>query len=288
VAKVVSIDGVLSPPEEAKVSVYDRGFLYGDSVFETIRTYSGKPFALEEHLARLETSARKVFIDLPVSLDTFAAEVNTALRAANNLESYVRIMLTRGQAALGLNPALATTPLRVILVGPLEAPNPQLLEQGIHVVTFKTLRPADATIAEGAKIGNYLVAVLAMREAQLHDAQEALIMDAHGRVVEGASSNLFFVRGNVLFTPPLSTGILAGITRERVLKAAASLGIRAEFETPTLEELCSADEAFISSSIRELLPITRLNSASFSTGTPGPIFRRLLEEFRRGIASENA
>lgn len=284
----VFIDGKSCAGSEAHVSVFDRGFLYGDSVFETIRTYGGRPFALDEHLTRLRRSAELVFIPLPCTPQQLREEILAAVSAAGNAESYVRVMITRGQGELGLDPNLAQLPLRVIIVGPLHPPKPEVYELGAGAVTFRTLRPSDATIAEGAKIGNYLVAVLAMREAKAAHANEALIVDRNGRVVEGASSNVFLVRSGVLVTPPLEAGILAGVTRGRALQAAEQIGLPVHFAVPTVDEVLSASEVFISSSIRELLPIVSVDGAPIAGGAVGDVTRRLRAAFRQVIAAEMA
>lgn len=283
---VVFIDGKPCVGNEARVSVFDRGFLYGDSVFETIRTYGGVPFALREHLDRLVRSADLVFIPLPCSREQLESEIATAVASARNPESYIRVMLTRGQGELGLDPALAQVPLRVIIVGPLHPPSATLYESGAAAVTFRTLRPSDATVAEGAKIGNYLVAVLAMREAKKVNAHEALIVDREGRVVEGASSNVFVVKDGALVTPPLEAGILAGVTRGRALQAADRLGLTVKYELPSVEEVRSASELMVSSSIRELLPIVTLDGLAIGDGKVGPVTRALREEFRLLVQSE--
>lgn len=280
---LVMIDGRVVPAETASVSVFDRGFLYGDSVFETIRTYGGKPFALEEHLTRLSNSAERVYIELPISLDRIAAEVRDAVRQAGNAESYIRLMVTRGTGPIGLDSDQAHDPLRVVIVGPLVPPPPEAYEQGIAVVSYRTRRAAEDTEAVGAKVGNYLVAVLAMREARRLGAAEALIVDAGGNVVEGASSNVFGLFGNRLVTPPEDAGILVGITRGHLLEVASELGFELSLETLPLERLHAADEAFISSSIRELLPVIRIDDRAVGGGRPGPATRRLHAAFREKI-----
>jgi branched-chain amino acid aminotransferase len=285
VSIVVMIDGELRPPGAQLVSVFDRGFLYGDSVFETIRTYGGAPFELKEHLGRLARSARLVFIDLPVPLETLEAEVLAAIAAANNPECYVRLMVTRGQGTLGLDPSLAERPLRVLIVQPLNLPARHHYEAGIAAISYRTQRQVDATSAVGAKVGNYLVSVLAMREAGRAGALEALIVDGHGCVLEGGSSNVFLVQGGVLVTPDVSAGILAGITRAHVLAVASELGIPVELRTPSLDEAHAADELFISSSIRELMPVVRLDDRPIGAGRPGPVFARVLAAFRRRVGS---
>jgi branched-chain amino acid aminotransferase len=286
VSIVVMIDGVLCPPGAQHISVFDRGFLYGDSVFETLRTYAGVPYSLNEHLARLERSARLVFIDLPVPLEQIGAEVLAAVAHGANTESYVRLMVTRGQGALGLDPGLAERPTRVVIVQALHRPPAHLYDDGIAVISYRTQRQADATSAMGAKVGNYLVSVLAMREAGRVGALEALIVDAKSSVLEGGSSNVFLVVGGTLVTPDVSAGVLPGITRARLLELAAALDIDVELRTPSLSEAYAADEVFISSSIRELMPVVRLDDRPIGNGKPGPVFRRLLDEFRWRVRAE--
>lgn len=276
----VVINGRLVAPEGAVVSIFDRGFLYGDSVFETIRTYGGRPFALGAHLSRLERSAALVFIELPVSITELGEETERAIAAAANPESYVRLIVTRGQGELGLDPSLAGIASRFIIVAPLVPPPAELYERGAGVVTVRTQRVTDATSAEGAKVGNYLVSVLATRQAKKAGAAEALIVDGSGRVIEGASSNVFFVKAGQLYTPPVEAGILPGITRAYVLEAARALAVPVTLESPTVDELCAADEVFVSSSIRELLPVVSVDGRPIGDGHPGHLTRRLHAEFQ--------
>ncbi len=276
----VWIDGLSMAPEDARVSVFDRGFLYGDSIFETLRTYGGAPFAAREHLVRLERSAQRVALELPKTAAELEAELRAAAKSSPYPESYLRLTITRGVGPLGLDPALATSPTRVLLVGPLEPPPPETYERGISVSVYRTQRVTDATAAEGAKIGNYLTAVLALREAKAKGAREALIARADGGIVEGASSNLFFVEGKRLVTPGEADGVLAGITRQHLLTLARELGLGVEFAVPDVERLGAADEVFVSSSIRELLPVVEVEGRKVGAGTPGPTTALLLERFR--------
>ncbi|HEU4579080.1 MAG TPA: aminotransferase class IV [Polyangiaceae bacterium] len=277
---LVVVDGRHCLPGEATVSVFDRGFLYGDSVFETLRTYGGVAFELDEHLRRLESSAARVYIPMPIARDQLRAEVLEAISAAGNAESHVRLMITRGEGQLGLDPALADRPRRVLIVQALHPPPAEQYETGIAAITYRTERVVDATSARGAKIGNYLISVLAMRQARLSGAHEALIQDGQGRILEGASSNVFVVQRGTLITPPEEAGILAGITRAHLLALATELALPSELDALELPAVLAAEEVFISSSIRELLAVVRLDGQTIGTGKPGPVYRRLLAAFR--------
>jgi branched-chain amino acid aminotransferase len=290
VTSLVLIDGRPHAPDAATVSVFDRGFLYGDSVFETLRTYGGRVFALDRHLERLARSAARVFIDLPVSLEQLGREVKSAVVGAGNAESYVRLMLTRGTGeALGLDPGLSRHALRVVIVTPLQAPPAEQYQRGIAAISYRMERVVDGTAAAGAKLGNYLTAVLASRAMREAGAGEALILDAQGRVIEGATSNVFGVLGEkTLVTPPESAGILLGITRQVVLEVAAELGFEIELRGLPLEQLKAATEVFISSSIREIMPVVSIDGAPVGAGAPGPATLRLLERLREVCRNPHA
>jgi len=279
---LVSIDGRIVPAAEATVSVLDRGFLYGDSVFEVFRTYGGVPFAMDPHLERLARSAARTLIELPVPLDVFRSETLALLAAAAQRESLVRIMVSRGSAqTLGLDPSLARGPVRVTLAVELSELPDELYERGATVITYPTQRIADATSAAGAKLANYLVAVLAMRDAKARGAEEALVLNGSGEVAEGCTSNVFLVQAGVLVTPPGSMGILLGITREHVLDLAGQAGIAVEERPFSVADLVRAEEAFITSSIREIVPIVGVDGTVIGSGKPGPITRRLIALFRQ-------
>ncbi|HEX3855407.1 MAG TPA: aminotransferase class IV [Polyangiaceae bacterium] len=284
-ATTVMIDGMFVAEERALVSVFDRGFLYGDSVFESLRTYGGVPFALDEHLARLERSAARVLIALPVGSASLREEILSAVARHGSAESYVRLTLTRGTGrALGLDPELASEPLRVLLVTTLSPPPAELYERGIAAITFRAERPSDAPAVADAKIGNYLLAVLAMQAARAQGAGEALLEDGSGHILEGSTSNVFAVFAGRLVTAPETAAILPGITRAHALSIAAELGIPIELRSLPKSELVRADEVFISSSIRELVPVVSIDGQRVGPGLPGPITRQLLRRFREAVA----
>ncbi|HWZ93541.1 MAG TPA: aminotransferase class IV, partial [Polyangiaceae bacterium] len=270
---------------QAVISVFDRGFLYGDSVFEALRTHHGRLALLDAHLERLARGAHSVLISLPVPLSTLREEVLAAVRAHAAPECYVRLMLTRGTArALGLDPELAETPRRVVLVTELKLPPPEVYERGIAAITFRVERPSDAPSVASAKIGNYLVSVLAMRKARELGAGEALLEDARGDILEGSTSNVFAVFAGTLVTPPESAAILPGITRARVLEAAREAGIPVELRAVARAELAHADEVFVTSSIREIVPVVKLDAEPVGSGTPGPVARELLRRYRAALS----
>jgi len=284
-SSTVMIDGELVPPERAYVSVFDRGFLYGDSVFESLRSYQGTLFALDEHLGRLQRSAERVAIRLPVSLQTLRNEVLRALDAHGSPNSYVRLTLTRGIGrSLGLDPELADEPMRVLLVTALTLPAPEIYEHGISAITYRAERPSDAAGVADAKIANYLLAVLAMRAARAVGAREALIENSHGQILEGAASNVFAVIAGKLLTAPETAAILPGITRGHVLELARSAGLKVELRAFSKAELGHAQEVFVCSSIRELVPVVSIDGNPVGTGRPGPTTRELLHSYRAKAA----
>jgi branched-chain amino acid aminotransferase len=277
---LVSVDGRIVPPEEASVSVFDRGFLYGDSVFEVLRSYGGVLFGFEEHLARLARSAELALIPFS-DVALLRREILAVVAATGNPDTYIRVVVTRGSGeALGLDPALARAPLRMVLATDVPPMPAAMYERGIAVITYRTQRVSEGTAAVGAKLGNYLLSILATEAAKRVGADEALILDARGQVVEGTTSNVFLVQAGALITPPDEAGLLAGITRAKVLELARGLGIPVTFRTFAPAELVSADEVFITSSIRELVPVVAADGAPAGQGRPGPLTAKLLAAYR--------
>ena len=276
---LVHIDGRVYPPDQARVSVFDRGFLYGDSVYEVLRTSGGHPVDLERHLDRLALSARRIYMEIPPA-DELEAVVRATLHQASNDDSYVRVMVTRGEGPLGLDPALADRPRVIVLVKPLALPPPELYAHGAHlaVVDCKSfVRVADPLV----KSGNYLKNVLALADGRRSvDAYEVLLRSEAGRIVEGATSNVFLVGDNVVTTPPVADGLLDGITRRRVLELASAEGIEVREHTILEADLPGADEAFITSSIRGVLPVATIDGRVLGPGTaPGPVTKRLMDAY---------
>ena len=289
----VSIDGVLVPAGEARISVFDRGFLYGDSVYEVVRTYDLEPFEVRAHLARLAASAERIFLPLPWSGDRVEREIRRVVEASrgggdddptappwNQGERSVRVVVTRGSGEMGLDPALATEPVVVVLAIPLRGPPLAAYRQGVSAWPFGGPGAPPRGGDPGAKTGEHLFHVLAMREARAHEGHEALLVDRAGCVTEGASSNVFAVRGDVLETPPLQAGLLAGVTRACVIELALELGIQVREQALPLASLADADEAFLTSTVREILPLVRVGSLPVGSGAPGLVTNRLHAAFR--------
>jgi branched-chain amino acid aminotransferase len=293
VPTVVNLDGVLVPPGEARVSVFDRGFLYGDSVYEVIRTYGGRPFEEEAHLARLRHSADRIGLTPKWDAARTAREIARTLEAArggdvpdpeaapwNEGERYVRVVMTRGAGEIGLDPALAVDPVALVVVKPVGGPPLAAYREGVAAAIVGVRRAAPEAIDPSAKTGAHLPNVLAVREARAAGAHEALLLDGAGFVTEGSSSNVFAISGGALVTPPLAAGILEGVTRGVVLRLARGLGVPAEERPLRPEALEGADEVFITSTVREIVPVTRLGAHPVGSGRPGPVTRRLHAAFR--------
>lgn len=273
----ISIDGVILNPEEAKVPVLDRGFLYGDSVYEVLRTCGGRPFALTEHLNRLRKSAQGIFLQIPWSDELLAQELDALLAAAGNEESYIRLIVTRGEGAeIGLDPSLASTPRRIWIVRPYPLIPRELYEKGARVALVRFPPGALA----GVKTGNYLVNILALREARSQNAYEAFMVNEKEELSEGANSNIFLILDGVLCTPPPAAGILEGITRRKVIELAKEALIPLQERPLLVEEAYRAQEAFMTSTLREIMPVTEIDGKPVGDGKPGPLTRELQERFR--------
>jgi branched-chain amino acid aminotransferase len=272
----VHIGGRICGPEEAKISVFDRGFLYGDSVYETIGTFGGRLYAARDHLDRLERSAARIGLRVPPRAEIERAVADT-VAAAGNVESRVRVMLTRGAGRLDLDPAASDDTQLVVIVFPLGAPTREMYDKGVSVALVSVTRNNPRAIDPAVKSGNYLNNVLALGEARRRSgAYEAILCDDGGSVAEGASSNVFAVIGGQVRTPPLDVGILDGITRAKVIELCQASEIPVAERRLSPDELRGAREAFITSATRGVLPVTVIDGQPVGGGVPGPITRRLM------------
>jgi branched-chain amino acid aminotransferase len=275
------IDGKPVPGENARVPVLDRGFLYGDSVYEVTRTVQRKPLFFDLHLARLARSATGLFFDIP-PINVIEQAVTETISAASKVQSdvrefYLRVIVTRGAGELDLDPASSDGPRLIVIVKPLKLPEARLYREGASVATVNERRNAPGHIQPEVKSGNYLTSVMALAAARRRGCYEALMLDLYNQIAEGASSNFFMLAGGRLITPPRSVGILSGITRGTVLKLAGSAGVPVVEAPIALRDAIHADEAFITSSIRGVMPVIRIDEYPIGVGRPGPITRRLMQ-----------
>lgn len=275
-----SVNGVVTEAADARVSVLDNGFTFGDAVYETLRTYGRRPFHLDRHLARLRRSAGRLRIPLDLDDAEMGRRVDALLARSSHPESYLRLIVSRGVGDISYHFDRVQGPTVVMVTKPFHPfPEPHYRE-GIAVILASVQRNHPRALDPAIKACNLLNNALAMMEAQGKGAVEPIMLNADGDVAEGAGSNVFVVKSGTLLTPPLDAGILPGITREVVLERAQALGVPAR-ETPLrVPELLAADEAFITSSLKELLPIRTIDGSPVGSGRPGPVTLRLLADYR--------
>ncbi len=277
----VDIDGELAPAGEAKVSVFDRGLLYGDSAFEAMRTYGQRAFRQDDHLDRLFASCEQLRIGVPTGRAELERRIARAIGAMGGQECYLRLAVTRGSGPMGLDLARAEQPRVLIYALELKLPDPRIYERGI---VLGTAHDGRSVRAPGAKHSNYLASVLAFADVRARGGDDALLLGASGEVLEGATSNVFLVRGGRVVTPAVGAGLLSGITRKVVLELCEELGIHARESLLFPPELYGADEVFITSSIREVVPVVRVDDRGVGDGRPGPVAQRLLAAYRAATA----
>lgn len=285
---LVYIDGKFYPKEEAKISVFDHGFLYGDGVFEGIRAYDGIVFKLREHIDRLYSSAHAIMLNIPLTKEEMIEAVLETLRRNNLRDAYIRLVVTRGVGDLGLDPRKCSKPSVIIIAVPmLKLYDEEKRRKGISaIISWIRRDPVDATSHE-IKSLNYLNSILAKIEANNVGADEAIILDTNGYICEATGENIFIVKDGKLYTPPRSSGALPGITASVVKKIAAKLGYEVIERNITVTELYNADEAFLTGTGAEIMPIREVNGRRIGDGRMGPITERILEEFMKVVRDSN-
>ncbi len=275
--ELASVNGVITALESASIPVLDRGFLYGDAVFEALRTHDGVPHALREHVDRLFRSSAIIAMDPGVSREQMEHEICTAIRHSDASQHYVRIVLTRGQGPFGLSLRGAGPSLRVILVRPLGEPNERIYREGMRAETV-TVPPS--RFVAGAKQSSYLTNLLALEHAQSLGADDAFLLGEHGELLEGATSSVFIVRSGCVETPTLALGILPGITRDLVLSLARAQGLLVRERLLTIHDAYKAHEVFVTSSVREIAGVVAIDGVTIGDGRPGPITGQLMAAYR--------
>ncbi len=277
----INVNGLVTPPESASVSPLDRGFLYGDSVYETLRTYGGRLFLLREHLERLRRSAERLEIPWPAAPVDIEHEVRRTVDEAAEAECAVRVILSRGRGPIGYAPEPCGPPTVVVHARPFSAIPPSFVREGVDVAVVDVTRNARSALDPAIKSSNLLNNFLAWRAAHRLGAYEPILLNADGRLVEGATSNLFVVRSGRLLTPPLDDGLLEGITRGVVLELARGARMDVAEEPLGADALRSADEAFLTSTLKGVLPIKRCDGWPIGPGRPGPVTRRIHDLFEK-------
>ncbi|MGH0033340.1 MAG: branched-chain-amino-acid transaminase [Myxococcota bacterium] len=275
----VWIDGGVVPLAEARIPVDDHGVLYGDGVFEGMRIFHGGVFRLERHMARIDAAARAIGLELPGGTDALREIVFETARAFGEDEAYVRLVVTRGQGALGVDPTTCPTPRVFCIVTRVAIYPEEKLASGIDLVTSSWRRPSPDVLDPRVKSLNYLNNALAKLEARRRGADEALLLNGAGQVAEASVANLFAVRDGALLTPPASDGALEGITRQTVLELAPGLGLPAHERTLGRFDLFAASEVFLCGSGAGFVPVRSLDGRTIGEGGPGPVYRRVRAAF---------
>jgi branched-chain amino acid aminotransferase len=276
----IYLDGKFVPEEDAKVSVFDHGLLYGDGIFEGIRFYNGRVFRLEEHLERLWDSARSICLEIPMGRGEMTEALLETIRKNDLREGYIRLIVTRGVGNLGLNPAQCKRPSVIIIATTIALYPKGVCEKGLTVVTCATRRTSPAALNPAVKSLNYLNNVMARLEANLAGADEALMLNEAGNVAECTADNVFIIKRGQIFTPPIAAGALRGITRSVVFDIAAELGLKITETDITRHDVFIADECFLTGTAAEVIPVVKADGRTIGSGKPGSITTRIIGRFR--------
>ncbi|MFN2541511.1 MAG: branched-chain-amino-acid transaminase [Chthoniobacterales bacterium] len=277
----IYIDGKFYPQNEAKVSVFDHGLLYGDGIFEGIRFYNGRVFRLEEHLARLWDSARSICLEIPMSMREMTDALLQTIRENDLRQGYIRLLVTRGVGNLGLNPEQCKHPSVIIIAATVTLYPEAMYQKGLTLVTCATRRTSPGALNPAVKSLNYLNNVMARIEANLAGADEALMLNDSGNVAECTADNVFIIKRGQIFTPPITAGALRGITRAIVFEIAGELGIKVVETDVTRHDVFIADECFLTGTAAEIIPVIEVDGRRIGTGKPGAISTRMVARFRQ-------
>ena len=279
---VVNVNGTIGDPGAALVSVFDHGFLFGEGVYETLRTYNHRPFLLDQHLRRLRASAEGIRLAVPLDDQEFTERINATMLSATVVgEYYIRLVVTRGVGGLSYDPRSCPDPTIVIIAQPHGETPAEVLSRGIPILVSSVLRNHPGSVNPRIKSNNLLNNVLAMQEALRGGAEEALMRNHRGEISECAQSNFFLVRSGTAFTPSLDAGLLEGVTRNFLFEVGKQIGVPVRAAVLRDDDLATADEMFITSTTREVLPVTAIDKRPVASGKPGPVTIALAEAYRR-------
>src|SRR4051812_3936240 len=276
----IYIDGKFYSEADAKVSVFDHGLLYGDGIFEGIRFYNGRVFRLEQHLGRLWNSARSICLEIPMRRQEMTEALLETIRQNHLRDGYIRLVVTRGVGNLGLNPEQCKNPSVIIIVATIALYHEDFYRKGLSIVTVATRRSNPASLNPAVKSLNYLNNVMARIEANLANADEALMLNDAGNVAECTADNVFLIKKGQIFTPPISAGALRGITRSVAMEAAEELGIKVTETNITRHDVFVADECFLTGTAAEVIPVIKADGRPIGTGKPGPLTGKIIARFR--------
>jgi branched-chain amino acid aminotransferase len=282
----VNVNGRISAGREAVIPVFDHGFLYGEGIYETLRTYDGRLFLFDRHMRRLRNSARLIDLTIPFTDDEVASHIRETLAAAklDGNEAYIRILVTRGIGDLTYDIKATPNPSWVVIVKPLASLSNEIYERGVKVALVDVVRNHPQSVNPMIKSNNLMNSALAAQQAIKRGAFEAVMRNYRGELTECTQSNLFIVKSGAALTPPLESGLLPGITREFLFEVARDADIEVREQVLRDDDLFAADEAFLTSTTREVLPIVSVDDRNIGEGTPGPITLKLLKAFRAASA----
>ena len=278
------INGKILSKETALISVYDHGLLYGDGVFEGIRTYRGQAFRLQEHMQRLYESARAIWLEVPYPIEHLTKAVHETVKASAISDGYVRLIVTRGAGALGLDPRKTANPQVIVMADEITIYPRESYEKGLKIVTASTIRNHPAALNPRIKSLNYLNNIMAKIEGILAGCSETLMLNHKGEVSECTGDNIFIIKGRTLITPPIDAGILDGVTRRVTMELGVEAGLNVLEAAMTRHDVYTADECFLTGTAAELIPVVDVDGRKIGIGTPGSIYRDLRERFDRMIA----
>ena len=284
----VYINGKLYPKDEAKISVFDHGLLYGDGVFEGIRCYNGNIFKLSEHIDRLYDSAKAISMEIQLTRDELKDAVINTLKANNLKDSYIRLIVTRGVGKLGLNPFLCEESQVIIITDFIQLYSKELYEKGLDAIIVPTIRNHSDALNPNVKSLNYLNNILAKIECINAGATEGIMLNKDGYVAEGTGDNIFIVKDNGIITPPTTAGILIGITRNVVIELANEAGMTVKEEQLTRDDLYNADECFLTGTAAEIIPVVNLDGRKIASGKPGKVTLSLLKKYQELTTQSSA